>query len=288
MNTAAIDLYKKIGQLCKTDASSEVITNLFLELHRVSREFLSNHSRVPLISKIPEKQYFAFQREKKLSRAINVDLFLDDQEEVERTIRHLINDELEHTTSEAITKALYTLAISFCVVIDLTKDGDQKTPGTFFEYFACHWFTRTFRIQPQTAIDVLNLDMKTTLTTDYIFDLGANRPKVHLPVKTSTRERVIQVWAHQRVLDGVYGTGRFLGMLVCLSETKVDKKLLDVTEICLPDQWRLYQMFIAQMYRIYYLDTPMKYLALNDIFPPIHVRPLGDFFYEVKQLFQPN
>jgi hypothetical protein len=198
----------------------------------------------------------------------------------------LINNELGNTTPEEITKALYTMAISFCAVIDLGKSGDQKTPGTFFEYFASHWFARTLSVQPQTAIRVLNLDRDTLLPTDYIFDLGDNRPKIHLPVKTSTRERVIQVWAHQRVLDGVYGTGRFLGMMVCLSETKTDQKKLEVTDICLPEQWRAYQLFIAQLYRVYYLDAPSKYLALNNVFPPIYVKTLGEFFYEVHSLFR--
>jgi hypothetical protein len=49
--------------------------------------------------------------------------------------------------------------------------------------------------------------------------LGDGKNRIHLPVKTSTRERVIQAWAHQRVLDGVYGVGRFKGVLVALAET---------------------------------------------------------------------
>ena len=133
-------------------------------------------------------------------------------------------------------------------------------------------------------MDVLNLGLRTTLPTDFIFDLGTEEPKFHVPVKTSTRERVVQVWSHQRVLDGVYGTGRFLGLLSCLAETKVDSRSLEVTEICLPDQWRLYQMFIAQMKRIYYLDIPEKYRELNTVFPKINVKEFGEFFHEIDTL----
>ncbi|NUU61091.1 hypothetical protein [Paenibacillus agri] len=282
----AIGIYKRIGVLAKVNAQNPEITDLFIELHQVCRNILASVRRVALISKIPDKEYFVFQNEKKNSRAINSDLYIDDVLTVETTINYLINNDLRNTSSGEITRALYTMAISFCAVVDLEKSGDQKTPGTFFEYFASHWFARTLSVQPQTAIRVLNLDRDTSLPTDYIFDLGDNRPKIHLPVKTSTRERVIQVWAHQRVLDGVYGTGRFLGMLVCLSETKTDQKKLEVTDICLPEQWRAYQLFIAQLYRVYYLDAPSKYLALNNVFPPIHVKPLGEFFYEVHDLFQ--
>ncbi|GIP60798.1 hypothetical protein [Paenibacillus woosongensis] len=280
----AIAIYNKIRVLSKTDILNPQISELFIEIYRVCSEILQLYSRIPLVSKIPDKQYFVFQKEKRNSRAINVALFIDDSHEVEKIVGFIFRNQLDFTNPRDITKALYTMAISFCSVIDLFKNGDQKTPGTFFEYFISHWFALMLQIQPQVSIDVLNLDMRTSLPTDCIFDLGPNRPKIHLPVKTSTRERVIQVWAHQRVLDGVYGTGRFLGMLVCLAETKTDKTKLEVTEICLPDQWRLYQMFISQMYRVYYLDIPTKYVELNNIFPPINVKQFGDFFYEIKTL----
>jgi hypothetical protein len=126
--------------------------------------------------------------------------------------------------------------------------------------------------------------MNTTLPTDFIFDLGPGRAKFHLPVKISTRERVIQVWAHQRVLDGVYGTGRILGTPVILTETKTDKRTRLVTEICLPDQWLIYQMHIAQLKRVYYLDLPIAYEQLNTVFPPLRVREFGHFFTEFDSL----
>jgi hypothetical protein len=168
--------------------------------------------------------------------------------------------------------------------VDLEKQGDQKTPGTFFEYLICHLLSRQLGLAPRTQIEVLNLDRPATLPTDWIFDLGVDRPKLHVPVKTSTRERVIQVWAHQRVLDGAYGVGKFLGLLVCLAETKLDHKKLEVVEICLPGQWKIYQGFIAPMKRVYYLDLPKPYEALNDAIPPIRVRPFGEFFHEASQL----
>jgi hypothetical protein len=186
--------------------------------------------------------------------------------------------------SERITRIIYSVAASFFCFIDLTKDGDQKTPGTFFEYLIGHLFAWRLDVNPRTRLPVFNLDMEATLPTDFVFDLGPNRAKFHLPIKTSTRERVIQVWAHQRVLDGVYGTGRFIGTPVILTETKTDKKKREVIEICLPDQWRIYQMHIAQLKRIYYLDVPAAYSKLNDVFPPLSVKPFGHFFAEADTL----
>jgi len=69
-----------------------------------------------------------------------------------------------------------------------------------------------------------------------------------------------------------------------LTETQTSSKKRQVKEICLPDQWVIYQMFIAQLKRIYYLDVPVAYADLNQAFPPLHVRPFGEFFLEVDTL----
>lgn len=90
--------------------------------------------------------------------------------------------------------------------------------------------------------------------------------------------------ASTRLLDGVYGTDRFMGTPVLLAETKTDKARKEVVEICLPDQWRVYQLYIAKLKRIYYLDLPAAYSKLNEEFPPIRVRPFGEFFLEWADL----
>jgi hypothetical protein len=197
-----------------------------------------------------------------------------------------MNNSLHEIAANDITAVVYRVAIDFCATIDLIKVGDQKTPGTYFEYLMGYLFFINFGVMPRNQVEVLNLDMKTKLPTDFIFDLGNNNPKFHVPVKTSTRERVVQVWAHQRVLDGVYGNGRFIGLLTCLAETKLDHKIKEVIEICLPDQWRLYQLFISQLKRVYYLDIPEKYLELNNFFPKIHVKQFGEFFHERGELIE--
>lgn len=173
---------------------------------------------------------------------------------------------------------MYTAAIAFCAAVDLIKERDQKTPGTFFEYLCALVFQGCIGVAPKTKLDVLNLELRAELPTDFIFELGPDRPRFHMPVKTSTRERVIQVWAHQRVLDGVYGVGRFLGVPIILAETKVDTRTREVVEICLPLQWRLYQMHISQLWRVVYLDLPTAYANLNKVFPPVGVTTAGGFF----------
>lgn len=254
------------------------------EVFRGALEFLRSAKREKLRSLIPAKEYFAFRLGEKLSRAVNEAHFVPNHQRWKAFDAALTKGDLGAFTPEELTTIIYSVAISFCCYIDLTKSRDQKTPGTFFEYLVSHLFAWRLGVNPTTRIQVLNLDMDTSLPTDFIFNLGKDRPKFHLPIKTSTRERVIQVWAHQRVLDGVFGTGRFLGTPVILAETKTDSVKREVIEICLPDQWRIYQMHIAQLKRIYYLDVPATYVKLNDVFPPITVKSFGHFFFEADSL----
>lgn len=277
-------LYNQIRKNNIDELNSSNITKLLEDLSQSCTEYLKSCKKVPLISKVVGKDYFTFISGNKQSRAVRTDLYTSDLKIIKRFFSCLITNKFTAITPLEIDKACYTVAISFCAIVDLEKVGDQKTTGTFFEYFIGHCFAVRLAVNPRSKVDVLNLDKKTTLPTDLIFDLGPNRPKFHVPIKISTRERVIQVWAHQRVLDGVYGTGRFYGTLACLSETKTDKVKKEVIEICLPQQWQLYQMFIAQMKRVYYLDLPLAYSKLNDVFPKIHVNTLSSFFIETEDL----
>jgi len=281
---SVLKAYRDVGDRVKADSASAEATDALGTLFARCQGYLADTERQPLTSRVAGKDYFAFRRGSKHSRAVNTSLYLGNPDPVGSFLDAVHANTPDALPSLDITRACYTVAMAFCCVIDLGKEGDQQTPGTLFEYLVCHLFSRRLGVKGIREVDVLNLDMAAKLPTDYIFDLGQGRPKFHLPVKTSTRERAVQVWAHQRVLDGVYGTGRFSGILVCLAETRLDSRKLEVIEICVPLQWRLYQMFIAQMKRVYYLDIPEPYRALNNVFPRIRVRPIGDFFSEVDVL----
>ncbi len=276
-------VYREIQRNVR-DLSAPALGEAFSDLYDACGDVLTRATAVPLATQIPNKQYVSFELDGRRSRAVNTVLFERSVQDWRAFLDGIYANDYSGLTSEVITRRVYSLAISFCAVIDLTRRGDQKTPGTFFEWLIGHLFAVRLATNPTKRLPVLNLDLTTTLPTDFIFDLGEGRPKFHLPVKTSTRERVIQVWAHQRVLDGVYGTGRFLGTPVILTETKTDQQSRSVVEICLPEQWRIYQMHIAQLRRVYYLDVPAAYARLNDVFPPLHVAPFGQFFLEVDDL----
>jgi hypothetical protein len=101
----------------------------------------------------------------------------------------------------------------------------------------------------------------------------------------STRERVVQAWAHHRLLDAAFGNNSYKGIMVLFSETKLDNKKLEVVEICVPDQWLAYQALLSKMERIYYFDVPVRYAALAQRFPTeMPVRIFGDFFIEKEEV----
>ena len=279
-----LSAYEDFQDAFAADVKSAANQQCIGEIFTASCKFLGWLKTVDLRSLVSNKEYFSFTDGKKISRAVNKQLFASEPAEWQKLSWALATKNMEGLDAQAITRIIYSVAVSFFCFIDLTKEGDQKTPGTFFEYLIGHLFASRLEVNPKIRLPVLNLDLEATLPTDFIFDLGANRPKFHVPVKTSTRERVIQVWAHQRVLDGVYGTGRFLGTPVILGETKMDRKKREVIEICLPDQWRIYQLHIAQLKRIYYLDVPLIYEKLNAVFPPLSVKPFGHFFFEANTL----
>ena len=287
---AIIDDIKADYELIKGYKLEKLISVEFSEaLQRIvlsSQSYLNDCDRVPLVSRrIKDKDYFVFKKGNNISRAVRKDLFIDDTVALKLFLVALEANDFKGISTTEKDKACYTIAIGACAVFDVESGGNNKVSGAiFFERFVGYCFSKRLGVTPANQVDVINIEGKTSLPTDFIFDLGFKKPKFHVPVKTSTRERIIQVWAHQRVLDGVSGAGRFLGTLTCLSETNVYKKDYSVVETCLPQQWQVYQMFIAQMKRVYYLDPPSAYTCLNDDFPKIHVKSFSAFLEESELL----
>ena len=194
MNDNILKIYDEIKSIFRENKESRAISHLFHELYHECENLLYSREKVPLNSQILDKEYFSYKENKKLTRPINKKLY-------DFVSSNMVNDFFEklkiNSVAEIcatnITSIVYRIAISFCVVIDLIKKSDQKTPGTYFEYLMGHLFSIKFEVKPRNQVEVLNLDMKTKLPTDFIFDIGQNKPKFHVPVKTSTREPVAKV-----------------------------------------------------------------------------------------------
>lgn len=184
----------------------------------------------------------------------------------------------------AAQQTMFMEQMNYCTCAD-TLPGLKNNAGAYFEKLIGHLYARHLGINPSTQMNAVELDGESiSLPTDFIFNLGPGKPKLHIPVKTSTRERVVEVWAQQRILDGAFGVGRFFCLLTCIGETNLGKNMsIDIT--CVPNQWMNYQLFVAQITRAYYLDMPEKYRELNDRFPKIHVKEFGEYFHESEHLF---
>ncbi|WP_436076430.1 hypothetical protein [Microbacterium maritypicum] len=274
-------------------AGSNSLGDRSLDAHLITcvRESLNllatTATRAPVTSLVPGKTYFGFTLDGRASRAVNAGLFVDDIDEVIEALERVLRGDYPEDPAD-LHQALYTAAISYPAARDVTTTGDRKSPGTFLELLVAHLVATTFGVRPGRQISVPTLDIQLTLPTDFVFDLGPEKSRIHLPVKASTRERVIQVWAHQRVLDGMHGVNRFRGLLVVLAETNRQTQANTVTEVCLPDQWTAYQMYIAQLHRVYYFDVPDKYRRLRDTYPFLEVKTFADFFYEHAEIAQPG
>lgn len=279
---AYVQLQKKVRTSTYSDANTELFTDIF----KACSAFLGSLEKEELVSKVPGKEYFAFRAEKKSSRAINKKLFQEGLAGWEKLKDCMANEDLSPIPNVELERTLYSLAVSFCASVDLVKDRDQQTPGTFFNYFIAYLLCWRLGVTPTSSIKIMTVEgeQEVRLQTDLIYDLGPKKAKFHVPIKTSSRERAIMLWAHQKLLDGAYGIERYMGTPVLLAETKTDTKKREVTEICLPDQWKVYQLYISRLKRIYYLDLPTPYCRLQEEFPPIMVRSFADFFLEWRNL----
>ncbi|WP_425992189.1 hypothetical protein, partial [Brevundimonas sp. TWP2-3-2] len=113
---------------------------------------------------------------------------------------------------------------------------------------------------------------------------GSRQYSIVVPLKITTRERIVQPFAHQRILDGRFGAGRYRSMILCVSETQLDAKTSTVKQICVPGTIKLFQRYLASVEGLYYADPPARYLH-KDVTSVITVGTVGDFFHDLLSNF---
>lgn len=265
-----------------SDLKSREVGRILLDMATEGSALLWDHSTaVDMTSYVAGKAYIAFQHQGRMSRPVNAGLYIQDRAAL-ALAKQFIESPAGLTAQEA-TNAAYTIALSVLAANDVLEIG-RKASATFFEILIGHMVATAIGVNPHTKVKMPE-DASTTLPTDYVFNLGAGKPKLHLPIKTSTRERIVQAWVHQLVLERIFGANAYRGMLVVIGETKRDTKTNGVIEICIPGQLKLFQSRLVKLDRVYYLDPPAAYLALSNATPtPVDVRPFGEFFAEVNAL----
>jgi hypothetical protein len=246
-----------------------------------ARQMLQRADRVQLTSRVAGKDYFGFRREAR-SRPINENLYVD-REDVFNQLLRAFSSGFPSARADGIVRAAYTTAYSVFAANDVYGVG-RKASATFFEILIGHIVARAVGVSPRKKVRIP--ESGADLPTDYVFDPGPNSRKIHLPIKTSTRERAVQAWVHQLVLDRIFGTGVYRGVLVVSAETKGDSRTGEVIEICVPRQLQMFQSRVAEISRIYYLDPPEVYLALANDFPRVEVRSFGEALGELQALLR--
>lgn len=270
--------YQNVKSACQSGWCSPATGMAVRDLVLLSLRFLSGQcKRIDLISRVPDKKYMAFTYKNIVSRPVNREFFVESGDTIRKEWRNWLQGRIH---ADVLARVSYTIALAPCLAMELFDRNNKKGPATYFENFIGHIFARELKIQPRKQASLPVFGKRVRLTMDFLFDAD-NGVRLHLPVKMSTRERVVQAWAHQRLLDGAYGVGAYKGIMVLFSETKLDSRSLEVVEICVPDQWLAYQSLLAKIDRIYYFDVPARYQSLADMYPKeIQVRQFGEFFKE--------
>jgi hypothetical protein len=254
------------------------VAELISQMARRARHLLAHAKQEGLASKTG-KTYFHFLGADE-SRPVNAALYVPSEEEFEHLSHGFLNG-FEGCSPEEIVRATYSIAFGVMAANDVHKVG-RKASATFFEVLIGHIVARAIGVAPRKKVIIPESGAK--LPTDYVFDPGKGRRKIHLPLKTSTRERAVQAWVHQLVLERIFGADEYLGALVVGSETNKRKISGDVVEICVPGQLQMFQSRLTRMTRVYYLDPPQPYLDLATAHPRVDVRSFGGALTDLREL----
>ncbi|HLX94109.1 MAG TPA: hypothetical protein VKU37_00030 [Verrucomicrobiae bacterium] len=279
--------YKQTKESCQKDWGAKGSSLAIRQFVKTSLEFLENQCvKVVFKSLVAEKEYFGFTKKSSktiVSRPANAALFRCDSKWVDDNWEQWFKSELSVTDA---TKFAYTAALAPCLALEVFDRQNKKGPATFFEYFVGHVFAKVLGVNPQRIVSLDVEGTRAKMTMDFLFHLS-KKAKVHLAVKMSTRERVVQAWAHQQVLNSAYGDNIYKGIMVLFGETKLDLKSLEVVEICVPDQWLVYQKHLSRMERIYYFDPPQRYQQLAVDHPNfIQIKQFGQFIGEKEAVLK--
>ena len=273
-------LYARLKATSLGDLRGAGTAVLLSRMSNRARQILRRTERVPLNSQTG-KSYFSF-RGPEQSRPVNANLYVDSRQEFDR-LSEAFQDGFAGSSPEDIVRATYSIAYSVFAAHDIHSVG-RKASATFFEILIGHIVSRAINVAPRRRVRIPESpdDGPAYLPTDFLFDPGPQGRKIHLPIKTSTRERAVQAWVHQLVLERIFGAGSYRGVLVVASETKRDSRTGAVTEICVPRQLQMFQARVAEMTRLYYLDPPQVYLDLTNAHSTrVSVKPFGEALGEL-------
>lgn len=261
----------------------------------------------------PPVPYNVFSVGEIVSRPVRPDLYID-QQDIFLSSYDAMLDSLragpEDWSDEDVIRAnrvVYSSVMSVACCYDLWKRGSRKTPGTFFEILMASFlqqmlpnaiFTKHIPLaallqDPELADGILESSSSdeqedsesSSVSTDLVIGFPSRPGGIVVPLKITTRERIVQPFAHQRILDSAFGVDTYQSLLVCISETQLDDKTRSVKQVCVPGTVKLFQRYLAPIRALYYCDLPRRYTTL-DMQKVISVRSVGNFFIDVFELLK--
>jgi hypothetical protein len=254
-------------------------------------------------------KYAVFTAQGAISRPIAESLFVADTKAFATLDEDVIESlgrrqALTSAEVEAVSSYIYTAVMAFAAAYDLWKPGSRKTPGTFFEVFMAalvslhlpeHALSKHVNLGAMLGEDTRDEeqdareasgseegDEESSVSTDLVIKSARDKKWAVVPLKITTRERVVQPFAHQRILESSF-PGQFHSFLCCISETQLDKKTETVKQICVPGTIKLFQRFLSPIEGLYYCDIPARY-SLPSLTRYVPVKRLGDVFNDLRQL----
>lgn len=264
----------------------------------------------------PKVPYSVFAANDRISRAVRGDLLINSREEFLTKSKQLVDltKDKERVCAEAdylcAAQVIYTAIMPFACCFDLWNPDARKTPGTFFEVYMAGLLQNVFpdavfskhisltkivaagKIIPEQVpvtsgeedIQIEDDEEDSSVSTDIVVAVAGKPGGIVLPLKITTRERIVQPFAHQRILDAAIGPGVYKSLIVCISETRLDKKK-KIEQICVPGTVKLFQKHLAPIDGMYYCDLPQRY-AKEDLTKMVRVQPIGYLFSDLRSMLE--
>lgn len=278
-----------------------VVVDCLIQLrdHANIRHFGNFSTSVPLAYAIAESNGA-------LSRPFRAEMFIADPEEflTEANALLLSLSNLQNIDPNTLDRIVYTSVSAFSLVYDVWKPKSRKTPGTFFEViigsasrviFPAYSLTKHIPIKDLPVAEVgdalaeayeIKADGEEaefsgdSVSTDLVITNPKTGKGAVVPLKITTRERIVQPFAHQRILDSAY-PGQYASFVACISEVQRDDRTTTVKQICVPGTIALFQKHLSKINGLYYCDVPRRY-AQDDFNRIMPVKPFNQLFLDIS------
>lgn len=217
-----------------------------------------------------------------LSRPVRPDLMITDDVEYNdlwQEIRDLCKGQPGSLSHPRLQEILYSTVVGYACVKDLMT-GDRKTPGTLLEIVIESLAEVLTGLSRGGEISIPN---HANITIDMHLHDQQELRKLAVPTKTSLRERYVQAYVHQYLLESVkndFGLAEFKTVLMVIGDTQRLKDGVQFT--CTPGQLALYHKYLSQLDAFYYLDPPLNYTRKAPFSGPngndLQIKEMKEFF----------